>query len=295
MVICAACKEYTSDEGAFCEQCGEPLVAATFEPSVGLGPAQTLVADLAEDKKRAQLVASGVMAEYTSGFFYDGGELRPALVDFFGAPLTPRRKAEALLFGAIAYLMQHGYTVLERGTGMTPAFQWLEVKPWDGQKRSLEGQLAQRAGQGAACIEAMQQTVAEAVGFRLEVKVMDDEGDVVDRTTADLAALPLLSARLEAQQARSLSSWLLSTSNTRSTEIRAQFDNSTAEGVVGMAWQTPLPPHEETTACQETYQMLLNFVNTDPMRAESLIIEIERVLHWFERCEEMPGLVTHEL
>jgi hypothetical protein len=295
MVICAACKEYTNDEGAFCEQCGEPLVAATFESSVGLGPTQSLVTDLAEDKKRARLVASGVMAEYTTGFFYDGGELRPALVDLFGAPLTPRRKAEALLFGAVAHLVQHGYAALERGTGVARGFHWLEVKPWDGQKRSLEGQMAQRAGPGAACIETMQQAVAEAVGFRLEVKVTDDEGDVVDRTTADLAALPLLTARLEAQQARSLSNWLLSTGNTRSTEIRAQFDNSTAAGVVAMAWQTPLPPHEETSACQETYRMLLDFVGADPGRAGYLVMEIERVLHWFERCEEMPSLVTHVL
>lgn len=295
MVICAACKEYTSDEGAFCEQCGEPLVAATFESPVGLGPAQSLVTDLAADKKRARLVASGVMAEHTNGFFYDGGQQRPALVDLFGAPLTPRRKAEALLFGAVAYLVQYGYATLELEGGMTPDFQWLEAKPWDGQTRSLEGQLAHRAKLETACIEALQQAVAEAVGFRLEVQMIDDEGLVVDRTTADLAALPLLKARLQAQKARSLSSWLAGTSGIPSTKVRARFDSSTAEGVIGMAWQTPLPPHEESSACQETYQMLLDFVHADPKRAKSLVMEIERVLHWFERCEEMPSLVTHEL
>jgi hypothetical protein len=178
---------------------------------------------------------------------------------------------------------------------MPPDFQWLETKPWDGQKRSLEGQMARQAGRGVACIEALQQTVTEAVGFRLHVEVVDDEGDVVDRTTADLAALPLLKARLQAQKARDLRSWLVSASSTRSTEVRARFDSSTAEGVIGMAWQTPLPPHEETAACQQAYEMLLNFVDADRRRAESLIIEIERVLHWFERCEEMPSLVTHEL
>jgi hypothetical protein len=235
------------------------------------------------------------MAEYTTSFFYDGGEQRSALVDLFGVPLTPRRKAEALLCGAVAYLVQHGYAALERWTGMAPGFQWLEVKPWDGQKRSLEGQMAQRAGQGVACIEALQQVVAEAVGFRLEVRMVDDEGDVVDRSTADLAALPLLRARLQAQRARGLSNWLMGTGGIRSTEVRAQFDSSTAEGVVGMAWQTPLPPHEKTAACQETYQMLLDFVEADTKRAQSLLMEIERVLRWFERCEEMPGLVTHEL
>ena len=41
--------------------------------------------------------------------------------------------------------------------------------------------------------------------------------------------------------------------------------------------------------------MLLDFVNASRSRAESLVMEIERVLHWFERCEEMPSLVTHEL
>jgi hypothetical protein len=295
MVICAACKEYTSDDGAFCEQCGEPLVAATFESPVGLGPTQSLVTDLAEDKKRALLVASGVMAEYTTGFFYEGGEQRSVLVDLFGAPLTPQRKAEALLFGAIAYLVQHGYAALERGPGMASGFQWLEVKPWDGQKRSLEGQMAQRVGQGMACIEAMQQTVAKAAGFHIEVQIVDDEGDVVDRTTVELAALPFLTARMEAQKARGLSRWLLSGSTVPSTEIRAQFDSTTPSGVVGMAWQTPLPPHEKTAACQETYQMLLDFVEAETNRAESLVMEIERVLRWFERCEEMPGLVSHEL
>jgi hypothetical protein len=295
MVICAACKEYTSDDGAFCEQCGEPLVAATFESPVGPGPAQTLVADLAADKKRARLVASGVMAEYATGFFYDGGQQRPALVELFGAPLTPRRKAEALLFGAVAYLVQHGYAALEPGVGMTPGFQWLELKSWDGQERSLEGQLAHRARLETACLEGLQHVVAKAVGFHLEVEMVDDEGDVVDRTTADPAALPLLKARLQAQKARSLSSWLVGTSGMRSTKVRARFDSSTAEGVIGMAWQTPLPQHEETVACQETYRMLLDFADADSGRAKSLVMAIERVLHWFERCEEMPSLVTHEL
>jgi hypothetical protein len=295
MVICATCKEYTNDEGTFCEQCGEPLVAATVKSLVGLGPTQSLVTDLASDKKRALLVASGVMATYTTRFFYDGGELRPALVSLFGAPLTRRRKAEALLFGAVAYLVQHGYAALERGTGMATGLQWRAARPWDGQQRSLEGQVVQRAGQGAACIEAMRQAVAEAVGFRLEVRIVDGEGDVVDRTTEDLAALPALTARLEAQKARGLSGWLRSISNVRSTEIRAQFDRSTAGGVIGTAWQTPLPPHEETAACDETYGMLLDFVDADPGRADSLLRESVQVLTWFERCEMMPSLVTHAL
>jgi hypothetical protein len=41
--------------------------------------------------------------------------------------------------------------------------------------------------------------------------------------------------------------------------------------------------------------MLLDFADADPKRAQSLVVAIERVLHWFERCEEMPSLVTHEL
>jgi hypothetical protein len=41
--------------------------------------------------------------------------------------------------------------------------------------------------------------------------------------------------------------------------------------------------------------MLLDFVEADTKRAQSLLMEIERVLRWFERCEERPGLVTHEL
>lgn len=296
MVICAACKQYTDVEGAFCQQCGEPLVVATFEPAPGSDRPQPILAELAADQAKAQLVASGVIATYATGFFFEGGQQRSALVNLFGAPLTPERKAEALIFGAVAYLVQQGYATLQRGTGRTPGLLWLEGKPWDGQERSLEGQLALRARLQKRFLEVSQQVVAELVGFRLEIRVTDEEGYIVERNEADLKALPRIVARLQAERNySSLGDWLLSDSRTRSTQIRAQLDSSTAASVIERAWQTPLPPHEEAAACRETYQMLLDFVQGDPRRAEALALAIERVLHWFQRCEQHPEMVTYEL
>lgn len=59
---------------------------------------------------------------------YESGQLRSALVNLFGAPLTPERETEALLFGAVAHLFQQGYATLQRGRGRTPGFLWLEGK-----------------------------------------------------------------------------------------------------------------------------------------------------------------------
>jgi hypothetical protein len=295
MVICAACKQYTDDEGAFCQQCGEPLVAATFDPRSGPGRPESLVADLAADQKKAQLLASGVIGAHTTGFFFEGGQQRSVLVELFGAPLTHERKAEVLLFGATAYLAQHRYVKLEWASDRTQELALLEAEPWDGQDRSLEGNLALQARRKTTYLEALQQVVAEAVGFRLEIRQVDEDGYVLDRTEADLVTLPLLKARLHSQQdRRGLGKWLRS-SSTPSTEIRARLACSPATGVIEMALQTVLPPHEQAVACRETYQMLQEFIHDDPERTKALNLAVERVIRWFVRCEQHPERVTHEL
>jgi hypothetical protein len=298
MVVCAACKQYTDDEGSFCQQCGEPLVAATFDPTSGPELAQSLVAELAADQEKARLVASGVIAAYTTGFFYEGEWQRPALIKLFGSPLSPQREVEALLFAAVAYLVQQGYVALSWvGGGPTAEALCLAgQKPWDGQERSLEGLLALRARSGMTCLEALQQVVAEAVGLRIEICQVDEDGYVWDRTEADLAVLPVLKARLEVKRSRgSLANWVLSDSYRYTTQIRARFDSAPLTGLLERAWQTVLPPHQEAAACRETYQMLLDFARGDPKRAEALALAVERVMRWFVRCEQHPELVTHDL
>lgn len=298
MVVCAACKQYTGNEGAFCQQCGERLVAATFDPTPGPGLPQSLVAELAADRAKARLVASGVIAAYTTGFFYEGGWQRPALIKLFGSPLTPQREVEALLFGAVVYLVQQGYIALSWETGgPTPGALFLAgQKPWDGQGRSLEGLLALRARSRMACLEALQQVVAEAVGLRIEICQVDEDGYVWDRTEADLAVLPVLKDRLEVKRSRgSLANWVLSDSDRHTTQIRARFDSAPLTGVMERARQTVLPPHQEAAACEKTHQMLVDFAQGDPKRAEALALAVERAVRWFVRCEQYPEMVTHEL
>jgi hypothetical protein len=297
MVVCTACKQYTDDEGTFCQQCGEPLVAATFDPTPGPGLPQPLVAELAADQDKAWLVASGVIATYTTRFFFEGNQPRTLLVDLFGVPVTPEREVETLLFAAIAYVVQQGYVILSWEGGPTAELLLLEGdQPWDGQEHSFEGQLALRARAQMTYLEALQQVVAAAVGLRIEICQVDEDGHIWDRTEADLAVLPLLKARLEVKRSHGrLASWLQRDSGSRSTQIRGRFGCATVTGVMDRAWQTVLPPHEEAAACRETYQMLLDFAEADPKRAETLALLTERVVRWFVRCEQHPEKVTDEL
>lgn len=116
-------------------------MAVTSKELRAVAEAQAEVAQLVADQERARLVASGVIAEYTAGFFFNGVQQRTVLVDLFGSPLTPRRKAAAILFAAIAYLVQEGYCALRPGTAIARELEWVEVRGWDGQVRCLEGKL----------------------------------------------------------------------------------------------------------------------------------------------------------
>ncbi|MGC9335838.1 MAG: zinc ribbon domain-containing protein [Anaerolineae bacterium] len=295
MVICAACKQYTDVDGAFCQQCGEPLVAANAIALRSPLRPQAIIANLAADQQRAQLVASGVIAQYPNNFFADGTQSYPVLVDLFGIPATPQQQAEVLLFSAVAYLVTHGYGTLQRGAGLMGGFLWQEALAWEGQIQGLEGQLALGSRMEATLLEALQRAVAEAVGFRLEVRVVDEEGYTLDRTEADMVALSLVLHRIKEEGRRSLDNLFLANTQATSTRVRAWMACPTATGVVEMARQTVLPCHEEEAACQETHQMLADFVKHDAERAVAIVADIGRVLRWFERCQQDPGSVTRDL
>lgn len=160
MVICSTCKRYTDDQEPVCQHCGMPLVPATWTRPAGTGIADEQTARLLADRERAKLVASGVVSQYLPGFFYASQRYQTVLVDLFGPAPDRLRQAAALLFVATAYLVQHGYCALqplpvEEGKG-SPTL-WAERRPWDGQRVSLEGMLAERAGLGLTFADALAQ------------------------------------------------------------------------------------------------------------------------------------------
>jgi hypothetical protein len=84
MVICAASKQYTDDRGEFCQHCWQPLVSAKPVPiEPGMRP-QTIVADLAADQERAQLLASSVIGKHASTFLFHSPQQQSALIPLFG-------------------------------------------------------------------------------------------------------------------------------------------------------------------------------------------------------------------
>lgn len=256
MVICSACKQYTDDQGAVCQHCGAPLVPDRLDAvreAVELHPD---VAQLAEDRRRARLVASGVVVRYHSGFFFDDGQRRTVLVELFGAPANPQRMAAALLFSAIAYLVQEGYCQLEPAPD-GEGFYWGEGRWWDGQVLSLEGAFARRAGLGMTIRKVVDQVVADEMDFRFEVN-----------------RPPLLRAP----------------GVPRPPRVSNLSARSATTGVIEAGRRTEMPDHEESDACRETYRQLLSFVQSDPGRARYLADQIMEVLDWFRRFEENPAL-----
>ena len=256
MVICSACKQYTDDQEETCQHCGAPLVPDRLERVRETLELHPDVAVLAGDRQRAQLVASGVIARYPSGFFFDDGQRRTVLVELFGAPATPQRTAAALLFAAIAYLAQEGYCRLEP-TPDGKGFYWNEGRRWDGQIRSLEGAFARRAGLGMRIRDVVDQVVADEMDFRFEVNrppLLRAPGVPRPPRVINLSARPATTA------------------------------------VIGTGRMVELPDHRENEACRETYRRLLAFVQADPGRARYLAEQIVEVLDWFRRFEEDPTL-----
>ena len=255
MVVCAACKQYTDDNLPTCQHCGAPLRPAAREEIkryVGVPPE---VADLLADRERARLIASGVVAQYLPEFFFVKGDRRTVLVELFGKREGRRQEAAALLFAAVAYLVEHGYCRLEPLGEEEMA--WEEVRRWDGQVRSLEGQLARHAGLGLTVAEALDRVVREEMGFAFEVVKSRGVG------------LPGAS---------------------RAPAVRNTSDRSALLSIVEVGRRTVLPEHERDSACAETYRTILSFVQAAPERARTLARTILEVLEWFRQFEQNPSL-----
>jgi len=256
MVVCAACKQYTDNTLPACQHCGAPLRPAPREEIkrfIGVPPE---VADLLADRERAHLIASGVVAQYLPEFFFEKGTRRTVLVDLFGRLEDRRQEAAALLFAAVAYLVEHGYCRLEplaEGEEMG----WEEVRRWDGQVRSLEGQLARHAGMGLTIAEALDRVVREEMGFAFEVVKSRGVG------------LP---------------------GTSRGASVRNTSDRSALLAVVEMGRRAVLPEHDRNPACAETYRVILSFVQAAPRQARSLAQTILDVLEWFRQFEQNPSL-----
>jgi hypothetical protein len=292
MVICAACKQYTDDQGEFCQHCGQPLVPAepvAIEP--GMRP-QTVVADLAADQERAQLLASSVIAEHASAFLLHSRQQQSTLIPLFGILPTAEQQGAAVLFGALTYLVQHGYATLARGTGATSAFLWLEARPWDGQERSLEAELARAARLETTVREVAMPLIAEAMHFRCEVVQRDSDGDRRDRWEVDWHGYQSRAAAPDRASESSLARWLGADTYSYSYSYRDVSVYTAPSGVTALARQTATPEYERAAACREIYQMLLDFIQTDPKRADSVADDICRAFDWFRRFRENPELVS---
>ncbi|MCX7856116.1 MAG: zinc ribbon domain-containing protein [Anaerolineae bacterium] len=242
MVICAQCKQYTDDQGTVCEHCGAPLEPDRPESlRLGVG-VDDRIAQLIADRRRARLVASGMVALHLPEFFYADAQRRTVLVELFGSSLDPRRKAAALLFASIAYLIQHGYCALQSAAG-GESLLWAEVRPWDGQTFCLEGALARQAGLGQTLTQSLRQVIAEEAG------ITSAKGAALDRRRRPAAA-PLA--------------------------------RQVAEAIVEAARRTILPEHQDKEACREIYQLLAQFVQNDPALARRIAGEILETLDWFQ-------------
>lgn len=233
MVICAHCKQYTDDQGRICEHCGVSLEPDRLESlHVGVG-LDNRTARLIMDRRRARLVASGIVALHLPDFFYADARRRTVLVDLFGSSPDPHRQAAALLFAAIVHLIQHGYCAL-RPTEDGKSLLWSELRAWDGQTLSLEGALARQAGLGQTLAQSLRRAIAAEVGISPE-----PEGPTGQRRrpTAERSARPV------------------------------------AEVVVELARRTVLPDHPANEACREVYQLLVQFVRQDPILARRIAEE----------------------
>jgi hypothetical protein len=256
MVICASCRRYADDSRSVCQHCGAPLEAHDRQEFTRLLGVQPEVAELAADQERARLVASGIVVRDLSSFFFDDGQQRTVLAHLFGSPRTPQRTGAALAFSAVAYLVQEGYcdlifTTVERPMG------WVQVRPWDGQLRSLEGMLARRATIDRSIDQALDAVIRDAMGFRVE-----------------RAARPRV--RVPGMPEPPL--------------VWDRSERTALRGIVETSRRVVLPDHDPKRASAEIYDRLRSFVLASPERARSLAQEIRRILDWFAAYEQDPSI-----
>jgi hypothetical protein len=279
MSICAACRAYTDNRGEFCEHCGEPLVEATFEEVELSGSTQELLVQLAQDQKRAHLVASGVTARYSDRFLSDTAPMEGVLADLLGVPLTYPSRATAVVFAAVAYLVQAGYCQLKHQPAAEPEYLWTEAKEWDGQMDGLEARMADQAWRMAPLGEAVQHMIATETGLLLDDPQPDDPlaGDEQDPELDDTpsrvtSALNRLLERLPRRQQR----------------LQGISPRPAVPTIVELGWETVLPKHQEEAACEKTRQLLVDFEEADPLRARYVLDQIYDVMDWFDQVEQDP-------
>lgn len=250
MVICANCKAYTDDQQAFCGQCGAPLQADRME-RLSLLAHHPQVASLVQDQERAQLVASAVVINNLSDFFYDEPQgYRKVLVSLFGAGRDRKTTAAGVVFAAYAYLCQRGYCAISVvGDEEDRQVELSLLRLWDGQQ-SLEGALSEHAEHAFTVREVTDRAIRALMGFRMTMAQRSD----FSLQTVDGSARSAFTA------------------------------------VDQVARVAVLPEHDRREACRAISKLLIDFVETDRERAHLLAQEIMDALSWFEQYERDPSI-----
>ncbi len=260
MVICAACKQYTDDQASHCQHCGEPLVPDTLEEVRLQSRLDPSLAQLVADRERAQLLPSSIVAHHILDFFYDDGQHRTVFVELFGKSSDPYTAAAAVLFAAVAHLVQGKYCLLKPMAGKKE-LEWVETRKWDGQVHSLEGRLADQAGLGLSLRQVLDKVVANEMEFNVEA------------TKPPRVPTPGL------DRPRVLN--------------KSKYSAPTA--LVNLGRETELPDYEKGQALREIYQIVLSFASENPAIARHAAQVIRETLEWFHMVELDPtlGLTRH--
>ena len=246
MVICANCKAYTDDEQPRCEHCGALLEADRME-RVALYAHHPEIAQLADDRENAHLVASAVLINHVGDFFYDDGrDKRTVLVTLLGSGRERQAVAGGVLFVAYAYLCQNGYCALPvQGAQAARTYLGLrQLRAWDGQ-RCIEDAVCNQAARAFTTREASEKVLRDLMGFRI---TRVDSGSVV-----------------------------------RGPKTQDAPERSAPAALDQVARLTELPDHDVKDACRVTYQLLLAFIEADQNRARLLARETLRLLREFEQ------------
>ena len=241
MVICASCKAYTDSDATQCQHCGAPLRADRME-GVAMLARDPVLGELAQDRERALLVASGVVANHLRDFlFTDSQGHTTVLARLFEGGSDPRTATGAILFAAYAFLVKQGYCSLD----WQPEAEQLalgSLRPWAGQKTCLERMLADRSAYASTTYEASEGALRELMRFHpVAVRVRGVDG----------------------------------------SRLHSAPERTAPAAVDHLARLTVLPPHERIEACRTTYTLLVGFVESDRLRASQLALETLRLLDWF--------------
>ena len=238
MVICAACKAYTNNEVERCEHCGAALRPDRME-EIALHVHHPVIAALAQDSGRAQLVASAVVAARLDEFLrIEGKDHASVLGDVFGPTHDAEVRTAAVIFAAYAYLAGNGYCSLEWDSDEKNV-KLEALRHWDGQEKCLERVIADQSWRTFNTYEATDRSLRELMNFRaVTVRVRASDGSRVGR-------LPELSA---------------------------------VAAVGQMARLTVLPEHDSASGFRDTSDVLARFVQSDEQLARHLGLEILRIV-----------------